>query len=116
MAVKIGYTRVSTYEQNEDLQVNALVEHGVEEDNIFKDKVSGVKTDRKAFSEAMTHLRPGDALVVWKLDRAGRSLADLINTLQGLQKRGVDFISLTENIDTTTPAGKFMFHVLGAIA
>src|SRR2546421_5115845 len=78
--------------------------------------MTGSKADRKGLTEALAYLRPGDTLVVWKLDRAGRSLTHLIELLKGLKERGIEFISLTEQIDTTTPGGKLIFHLMGALA
>lgn len=111
---RIGYARISTELQHEELQLDALIEAGCLK--IFTDKISGSKTDRKGFEEALAYLRPGDTLVVWKLDRAGRSLRHLIDTLTSLKEREVEFISLTEQIDTSTPGGKLIFHIMGALA
>ena len=111
---KIGYARVSTHEQNKDLQINALQEAGCEK--IFTDEMSGSKADRKGLNEALAYIRPSDTFIVWKLDRAGRSLKNLIDLLNTLRDKGVEFISLTEKIDTTTPGGKLIFHVMGALA
>jgi DNA invertase Pin-like site-specific DNA recombinase len=112
--MKIGYVRVSKHEQNEYLQIDALKKEGCEK--WFTDKITGSKFERKGLDEALAYLRPGDTLVVWKLDRAGRSLKHLIELLSTLKEREIDFISLTENIDTTTPGGKLIFHVMGALA
>ncbi|GHO71328.1 resolvase [Ktedonobacter sp. SOSP1-52] len=112
--MKIGYIRVSKQEQNEALQRDALKEAGCEK--YFSDKMTGSTFERKGLEDTLAFIRPGDTLVVWKLDRLGRSLQDLIATLNGLQGHGVDFISLTENIDTTTPGGKLIFHLMGALA
>jgi DNA invertase Pin-like site-specific DNA recombinase len=79
------------------------------------DKMTGSKAERKGLDEALAYVRPGDTFVVWKLDRAGRSLTHLIELLKGLQKRGIEFISLTEQIDTTTPGGKLIFHLMGSL-
>ena len=98
--MKIGYTRVSKQEQNEALQRDALKDAGCEK--YFGDKMTGSKFERKGLEELLAFVRPGDTVVVWKLDRLGRSLKDLIETLNILKDRGVDFISVTENIDTTT--------------
>src|SRR5438105_14419665 len=78
--------------------------------------MTGSKAERKGLTEALAYLRPGDTFVVWKLDRAGRSLTHLIELLKGLKERGIEFISLTEQIDTTTPGGKLIFHLMGALA
>jgi DNA invertase Pin-like site-specific DNA recombinase len=112
--MKIGYVRVSKQEQHEALQIDALKEAGCEK--WFVDKMTGSKAERKGLDEALAYVRPGDTFVVWKLDRAGRSLTHLIELLKGLQERGIEFISLTEQIDTTTPGGKLIFHLMGALA
>src|SRR5688572_3095523 len=110
----IGYARVSTHEQTLDLQRDALLMAGCEK--IFTDTVSGTKAERKGLSEALSHLREGDTLVVWRLDRLGCSLRHLIDTITALDDRGVGFKSLSENIDTTTSGGKLVFHIFGALA
>src|SRR6266568_3246289 len=107
--MKIGYTRISKHEQNELLQKDALQEAGCE--RYFSDIMTGAKFERKGLDEALAYVRPGDTFIVWKLDRLGRSLKDLIETLNLLNNRGVDFLSLTENIDTATPGGKLIFHL-----
>lgn len=112
--MKIGYARVSTSEQREYLQHDALTEAGCE--RIFDEKASGAQRDRPELMKAIEYLRPGDALVVWKLDRLARSLRQLIETVEDLQERGIGFVSLTEGIDTTSPGGKLIFHVFGALA
>jgi len=112
--MKIGYVRVSKQEQHEALQIDALKAAGCEK--WFVDKMTGSKAERKGLDEALAYVRPGDTFVVWKLDRAGRSLTHLIELLKGLQERGIEFISLTEQIDTTTPGGKLIFHLMGALA
>ena len=112
--MKIGYVRVSKQEQHEALQIDALKEAGCEK--WFVDKMTGSKAERKGLDEALAYVRPGDTFVVWKLDRAGRSLTHLIELLKGLKERGIEFISLTEQIDTTTPGGKLIFHLMGALA
>jgi DNA invertase Pin-like site-specific DNA recombinase len=112
--MKIGYIRISKHEQNEALQRDALKE--AECEKYFSDTMTGVKFERKGLEKALAFIRPGDTLVVWKLDRLGRSLKDLIETLNLLKERGVDFISLTERIDTSTPGGKLIFHLRGALA
>ena len=109
----IGYARVSTHDQPLSLQKDALEKAGCEQ--IFTDTVSGTKVERKGLSEALSHLRSGDALVVWRLDRLGRSLRHLIDTITELHERGVGFKSLQENIDTTTSGGKLVFHIFGAL-
>ena len=94
--MKIRYVRISKQEQNEELQIDALKEAGC--NKWFVDKMTGSKADRKGLTEALAYLRPGDTLVVWKLDRAGRSLTHLIELLKGLKERGIEFISLTEQL------------------
>jgi DNA invertase Pin-like site-specific DNA recombinase len=110
----IGYARVSTQDQNADLQRDALQQVGCEK--LFTDTLSGAKTARPGLEEALDFLRPGDVLVVWRLDRLGRSLPHLIETIRALHERGIGFMSLSEQIDTTTPSGKLIFHVFGALA
>jgi DNA invertase Pin-like site-specific DNA recombinase len=110
----IGYARVSTYEQTLNLQKDALQHAGC--DRIFTDTASGAKTERKGLEEALNYVRNGDTLVVWRLDRLGRSLPHLITTMTALEERGIGFKSLTENIDTTTSGGKLIFHIFGALA
>jgi DNA invertase Pin-like site-specific DNA recombinase len=110
----IGYARVSTDDQNLDLQRDALKQAGCEQ--IYTDRVSGTKDNRPGLTEALSHLRTGDTLVVWRLDRLGRSLRHLIDTVTGLQERGIGFKSLQESIDTTTSGGKLVFHIFGALA
>ena len=112
--MKIGSIRVSKHEQNEALQRDALKEAGCEK--YFNDVMTGSKFERKGLEQLLAFARSGDTVIVWKLDRLGRSLKDLIETLNLLKDRGVDFISLTENIDTTTPGGKLIFHLMGALA
>ncbi len=112
--MKIGYVRVSKQEQHEALQIDALKEAGCEK--WFLDKTTGSKAERKGLDEALAYLRPRDTLVVWKLDRAGRSLTHLIDLLKGLKERGIEFVSLTEKVDTSTPGGKLIFHLMGALA
>lgn len=111
---KIGYARVSTIAQDEALQLDALNKAGC--DRLFIDKVSGKLTSRPALDDLLEQARPGDALVVWRLDRLGRSLRHLIDTVASLDERGIAFISLTEQMDTSTPGGKLIFHVMGALA
>ncbi|HBW7852506.1 TPA: recombinase family protein [Klebsiella pneumoniae] len=110
----IGYARVSTGDQNLDLQKNALVRAECEQ--IFEDTASGKNSRRPGLRRAIRRLKPGDSLVVWKLDRLGRSVRDLITLVSELQDRGVHFRSLTDSIDTSTPAGRFFFHVMSALA
>ncbi len=110
----IAYARISTNEQNLNLQTDALTKAGCEK--IFTDTASGAKSDRTGLTEAINFMRKGDTLCVWKLDRLGRSLKHLIETVLALQALGKDFCSLQENIDTTTSGGKLFFHIFGALA
>jgi DNA invertase Pin-like site-specific DNA recombinase len=112
--VLIGYARVSKDEQNLDLQLDALNAAGVE--RIFSDKESGAKADRKGLAETLSHLRAGDVLTVWKLDRLGRNTIQLMMLLNQLHERGVEFKSLTEGIDTTTAFGRFFFTMSAALS
>jgi len=112
--MKIGYARVSRKDQNLDRQIDALTSEGCEK--IFQEKVSGAKADRKELQLLLQQIRKGDTVVVAKLVRFGRSLKDLITNVNLVQEKGADFVSLTEKIDTTTPSGKFMFHMMGAFA
>ena len=112
--MKIGYARVSTEDQTTDPQIDALTAHGCE--TIYSEHRSGKNTDRPELESCLKALRAGDTLTVWRLDRLGRSLADLIRIVTDLEARGVGFASLTESIDTTTPAGKLVFHVFAALA
>src|SRR5947209_10426311 len=111
---KIGYARVSKDEQNLDLQLDALKKAGCA--RIFTDKLTGTRFDRKELLAALAYLNEGDSLVVWKLDRLGRSMVDLVNTISGLSKRNISFASLTENIDTTTAIGKMFLQFLAMLA
>jgi DNA invertase Pin-like site-specific DNA recombinase len=110
----IGYARVSTQDQTLDLQTDALTQAGCEK--IFTDTTSGAKAERPGLQEAMNHLRAGDTLVVWRLDRLGRTLKQLIATITDLSEQDIGFKSLQENIDTTTSGGKLIFHIFGALA
>jgi DNA invertase Pin-like site-specific DNA recombinase len=110
----IGYARVSTLDQTLALQQDALTEAGCEQ--TYTETASGSRTDRPGLAEALSHLRTGDTLVVWRLDRLGRSLAHLIETIGELEERGVHFKSLQEQLDTGTSGGKLVFHVFGALA
>src|ERR1700687_6127839 len=114
----IGYTRVSTSGDRQvlDLQRDALIAAGVDERHLFEDRGTGSRGDRAGLSKALAFIKPGDWLVVWKLDRLGRSLPHLLTTVTDLKKRGVAFRSLTEQMDTTTPQGEFLFHIFGALA
>ncbi|WP_367143626.1 recombinase family protein [Pantoea stewartii] len=110
----IGYVRVSTNDQNTDLQRNALQSANCEQ--IFEDKISGKTSERPGLKRALRTLKAGDTLVVWKLDRLGRSMRHLVMLTEELRERGVNFRSLTDSIDTSTPMGRFFFHVMGALA
>jgi DNA invertase Pin-like site-specific DNA recombinase len=112
----IGYARVSTQDQKLDLQLDALSRAGVHADNIHTDQASGARVTRKGLVNALRDARKGDVLVVWKLDRVGRSLPHLIRFLEELERAGVGFRSLTEAIDTTTAMGRLVLHVLAAMA
>lgn len=110
----IGYSRVSTADQDHALQTDALTKAGCTK--IFSDTASGKLDRRPKLDKALEYLRPGDTLVVWRLDRLGRSVKHLIETVTELGKRGIGFRSITEGFDTTTPGGKLIFHVLGSLA
>ena len=112
--MKVGYARVSTHEQNLSLQKDALKQAGC--GKIFNDQISGAKAKRPGLQEAKAYVRQGDTLVVWRLDRLGRSLKHLIETVTALEERGVGFQSLQESIDTTTSGGRLVFHIFGALA
>lgn len=108
----IGYARVSTKEQDLSLQLDALSKYGC--DRIFTDKLSSVK-ERQGLTDALGYLRDGDTLVVWKLDRLCRSLPDLIKISDQIRTAGAQLVSITESIDTSTPAGRLYFNILGAL-
>lgn len=110
----IGYARVSTADKTLALQTDALTAAGCEK--LFTDVASGARTERPGLDQAIAFCRPGDTLVVWKLDRMGRSMPHLIETVRELKQRGAGFRSLTEQIDTTTSSGRLIFHVFGALA
>jgi DNA invertase Pin-like site-specific DNA recombinase len=112
----IGYARVSTIEQNLDMQEKALLAAGVKPQHLHVEKVSASSKLRPKLEWALTVLRPGDTLIVWKLDRFARSMQDLLKGLKIIERSGAGFRSITEHIDTTTPAGMLMVHVLGALA
>src|SRR6266702_2855198 len=114
--MRIGYARVSTDEQTLDLQLDALHKAGCDTDKTYTDKISSRKADRPGLKQALDQLRAGDTLVVWRLDRLGRSLQELINLVNGIHATGAGFKSLTENMDTTTPGGKLVFHFFAALA
>lgn len=110
----IGYARVSTQDQTLDLQTDALKQAGCEK--IFTDTMSGAQAERPGLQEAMSHLRAGDTLVVWRLDRLGRTLKQLITIINDLSARDIGFKSVQEQMDTTTSGGKLIFHVFGSLA
>ena len=110
----IGYARISTLDQTLALQQDALTAAGCQE--LYTDTASGSLAERPGLTAAFSHLRSGDTLVVWRLDRLGRSLPHLIRTITELSERGVGFRSLQEQIDTTTSGGKLIFHIFGALA
>jgi len=112
--MKIGYARVSTQDQNLTLQSDALAKAGCEK--TFQDFMSGAKIDRPGLQDALSHLREGDSLVVWKLDRLGRSVKGLVDLVEELAARKVHFQSLTDQIDTSTVAGRFFFNVMASLA
>lgn len=114
----IGYMRVSTADERQsvDLQRDALLTAGVDERHLHQDRASGARDDRPGLKACLADLRAGDVLVVWKLDRLGRSLSHLIRIVEDLKGRGAAFRSLTEAIDTTTPHGEFLFNLFGSLA
>lgn len=113
-AVLIGYARVSTLEQNISLQLEALTSAGCE--RVYEDRLSGAKSDRPGLAKALDMAREGDTLVVWKLDRLGRSVQHLVGMVADLEKRGIQLKSLTDNIDTGTPSGMFFFHMMASLS
>jgi DNA invertase Pin-like site-specific DNA recombinase len=112
--MKIGYARVSTRDQSLDLQIDSLNQDGC--GRIFSEEVSGAKSDRPQLNAMLNHIRKGDTVVVWKLDRLGRSIKDLIRLVSMFEEDGVGFRSIQDNIDTTTPTGKLIFHLFAALA
>ena len=114
----IGYMRVSSVDdrQSVDLQRDALLAAGVDERHLYSDKASGARDDRSGLKTCLEYLKEGDTLIVWKLDRLGRSLANLLTIITDLKVRGVAFQSLTEQMDTTTPHGELLFSLFGALA
>ncbi|PJG57834.1 recombinase family protein [Aeromonas cavernicola] len=110
----IGYARISTQDQNLELQLDALTKAGCQK--VFEDTISGTRADRPGLGKALDMLREGDTLVVWKLDRLGRSAKQLVKLVSALHKQNVQFKSLTDSIDTGTPSGRFFFHVMASLA
>ena len=110
----IGYVRVSTNDQNTDLQREALERLGCEQ--TFEEKISGTTEKKPKLNSALKALQAGDTLAVWKLDRLGRSMRQLVKLMDTLQQRGIHFRSVTDSIDTATPMGRFVFHIMGAMA
>lgn len=111
--MQIGYCRVSTIDQNPNLQRDALTNAGCE--RLFEDRMTGTKKDRPGLTEALAFARPGDTITVWRLDRLGRSLKDLLQIVADLEERGVGLRSLTESIDTSSSGGRLIFSIFGAI-
>jgi DNA invertase Pin-like site-specific DNA recombinase len=112
--MKLGYARVSTDDQTLDLQIDALRAHGAE--TIYQETASGKNAERVELENCLKALRSGDSLTVWRLDRLGRNLADLVKIVNDLEGRGVGFVSLTEQINTTSPSGKLVFHLFASLA
>jgi DNA invertase Pin-like site-specific DNA recombinase len=114
--MKIGYARVSTKDQNLDLQLDALTKAGCADTYIYREEISGATRERPQLQKLLEQIREGDVVVIWKLDRLGRSLADLVHLVTEIQGKGAGLLSLNDNIDTTTPQGKLTFHIFAAIA
>ena len=112
--MKVGYARVSKLDQNLELQLQELKKSGCKK--IFTDKISGARDKRPGLDEALSYLRKSDTLVVWKLDRLGRSTKRLIELVEKLESKDINFISITDSINTTSPAGRFFFHVMASLA
>ena len=111
-----GYARVSTSKQKLDMQIEELKKYGVEEENLYCEKISGAKRERKELNNLLNKLREGDTLVVFKLDRLGRTMHQLVDLLNDFQNKGIHFVSIKDGIDTSTTMGRFLFHIFGAIA
>ena len=112
----VGYARISTGDQKLDLQIDALAKFGVPRDRIYTDQASGASFDRRGLKAVLKAVRGGDTLVVWKLDRLGRSLCEVVGLLERLEKRDIKLVSITESLDARTPMGKAMIHILAAMA
>ena len=112
--MRVGYARVSTHDQHLALQLDALRKAGCRQ--VYEEIISGARAERPVLQQALAHLRAGDVLMIWKLDRLGRSLRHLIEVVSDLAQRGIGFKSLQENLDTTTSSGKLVFHMFGALA
>lgn len=112
--MKVGYARVSREEQHLELQLDALQAAGCEK--LFTEKITSVKDQRPQLEVALQYVRPGDALVVWRLDRLGRSLKNLLDIIAKLEERSIEFQSLTEHLDTTSPGGRLIFHIFGSVS
>lgn len=113
---RIGYARTSTVGQNLDLQVDALKASGVEDQHLYREQASGANDARPVLAEALAALAPGDVLVVWRLDRLGRSMSHLLATVADLGQRGIGFESLHDHVDTTSAGGRLVFHVLASLS
>ena len=114
--MKIGYARVSTRDQNLDLQIDALLKAGCTARYIYKEQITGATRERPELKRLLEQIREGDIVIIWKLDRLGRSLTDLVQLVNEIQGKGAGLLSLHDNIDTTTPQGKLTFHIFAAIA
>ncbi len=113
----VGYARVSTDDQDLSLQIDSLTSLGINRDDIFTEKISGAKTDRPQLGACLDNLQQGDTLVVWRLDRLGRSMHHLVDLIEDLRNRGVGFRSVSDGlIDTTSPSGELIFHIFSALA
>ena len=113
--MKIGYARVSTRDQNLNLQIDALKKAWCTDTYLYKEEISGASRERQELQKMLTQIRKDDVVVIWKLDRLGRSLADLVHLVNQIQDKGAGLLSLHDNIDTTTPQGKLTFHIFAAI-